>query len=143
MTNTTKNLTWKLKDAPTATEVAELVDSGIITAEQAREIIFGAAESDKDKIETLQEINKFLQDVIKDLARNKTTIVQPITRTLEYTPRPYFHTTWANVSDNLTKSGISLSTGPLGETSMGSVNNGRFTSKTFNTMQVSMSKTNE
>lgn len=40
MTMTNKDLTWKLKQQPTAGEIAELVKHGVLTPDEARAIIF-------------------------------------------------------------------------------------------------------
>lgn len=107
---TKRNLTWKLENLPTASEVKELVETGILSKDEAREIILGNAESDKDKIEALETHVKFLEELVKDLAKNRsTTVYQPIYRTIDYTPKPYFEKVWMSTANNLKASGINLS----------------------------------
>lgn len=43
---TNKDLTWKLKAQPTAGELAELVKHGVLTADEARDIIFNKGKRD-------------------------------------------------------------------------------------------------
>ena len=118
---TTKNLTWKLDKLPTASELSDLVDSGVITKEEARDIMFGNPESDKDKVEALEKLVEFLQGLVTDLSKNRTTFV-PYERTVyvDRRIRPYWDNYWLKTDKVLSQNGFSLSsekTGSLSSTS--------------------------
>lgn len=69
--NEEKNLVWKLKDLPDATEIASLVEQEVITAKEARQILFSEKtdeEIENEQIEALKEQIKFLQNVVDKLA---------------------------------------------------------------------------
>lgn len=110
---TKKNLTWKLKDLPSAGEIADLVKSGIIDKDEAREIVFGTVENDKEKIEALEKMITFLQGLVEELAKNKggTTFV-PYTQTV-YIDKPirrYWEPLWTNTTKVLSNSGLKVDT---------------------------------
>jgi hypothetical protein len=108
-----KTLKWRLSELPTAGDVAELVDSGVITPEEAREILFTEASSSDEKVKALEEQLAFMQDLVKQLAgRNPTTFVQPFSRVVT-TPTIY----WASTSKSLHDSGLTMtsSSGRSGE----------------------------
>lgn len=67
-----KTLNWKLKEAPTGSEIAELVKQKIITAEEGREMLFGSREYDYEKMKALEEQVEFLRELVKDLSKNRT-----------------------------------------------------------------------
>ena len=108
--NTNKNLTWKLSELPSAGEIASLVDSGVITKEEARDIMFGNPESDKEKIEALEKLVDFLQGLIKDLTKNKQTFI-PYERTvyIDRHIRPYWDRYWGSTERVLCNSGLAVS----------------------------------
>jgi hypothetical protein len=113
--NMKKNLTWKLNELPNAGELADLVDSGVISKEEARDIMFGNAESDKDKIEALEKLVEFLQGLVKDLTKNKQTFV-PFERTIyvDRSIRPYFDRYWMSTSKKLGSQGWTLTANNAG-----------------------------
>lgn len=116
--NTKKNLTWKLNELPNAGELADLVDSGVITKEEARDIMFGNPESDKDKIEALEKLVEFLQGLVKDLTKNKQTFV-PYERTVyvDRTIRPYFERYYLSTSKALGTGGLTFTANNSGTVS--------------------------
>lgn len=63
-----KRLNWKLKQLPTGSEVAELVKQKIITAEEARQILFNDGLSDDDTILELKRQIDFLEGLVKKLS---------------------------------------------------------------------------
>lgn len=120
---TKKNLTWKLKEMPTGGELAELVDTGVISKEEAREIMFGSPENDKEKIEALEKLVDFLQDLVKEMSKNKSDPVYiPYVKTLEYRPTPYWDKYWMNTEKVLCESGLNVSTTTTTKNGMGSFN---------------------
>ena len=69
--NEEKNLVWKLKDLPDATEIASLVEQQVITPEEGRKILFSEKtdeEIENEQIAALKEQVKFLQNVVDKLA---------------------------------------------------------------------------
>lgn len=102
-----KTLNWRLSELPTAGEVAELVDSGVITKEEAREILFSEASSSDEKVKALEEQLEFLQGLVKTLSENRgiNTFV-PYRQTI-HTPNIY----WASTNKALADSGFVTTTG--------------------------------
>lgn len=113
-----RNLTWKLGTLPSAGELSDLVDSGVITKDEARDIMFGNPESDKEKIEALEKLVDFLQGLVKDLTKNKQTFV-PYERTIyvDRNIRPYFDRYWLSTSKALGSSGVTFNAANSGTVS--------------------------
>lgn len=106
---TKKNLTWKLKDLPTASELADLVRADVIKPDEAREIVFGSAENDKEKIKALEELIEFLQDLTKELSKNRTTTFIPWSRTVYIDgSQPYWDKYWMRTEKILCDAGLSV-----------------------------------
>ncbi len=115
-----RNLVWKLGDLPNAGQLADLVNSEVITKEEAREIMFGSPGSDKDRIKALEDQVELLLGLVKSLS-NRTP--QAISIPYTYTPnQPRWGTYWAYTSKTLGDSGITLtstsSSGPSGQVMM-------------------------
>lgn len=108
--NEKRNLTWKLKDMPSAGELANLVNSEVITRDEAREIMFGNADDDKAKIEALEKMVEFLQGLVENLSKNKTTTYIPYERTvyIDRTVRPYWDRYWSGTEKVLVNNGMTL-----------------------------------
>lgn len=104
--DTKKTLKWRLAELPTAGEVAELVDSEVLTKEEAREILFTESSSSDEKVKALEEQVEFLQDLVSRLASRGNTTFVPYTRTIT-TPAVY----WSSTSRVLNDSGLTLTTG--------------------------------
>ncbi len=91
---TKKKLVWRLKEQPTADSLAKLVSNGIISKEDAKEILCSSeTEEDRDK-KSLQAEIKFLRELVEKLS-NKGQIVQVI-REFEgnYKPHPWYEPYW-------------------------------------------------
>jgi hypothetical protein len=70
----TKTLNWKLKTLPDATDIASLVEQKVITADEAREILFNSRESEKDQEnEALKEQIRFMEKTVEDLIKQMGT----------------------------------------------------------------------
>lgn len=70
-----KTLKWRLTELPTAGEVAELVDSEVITKEEARDILFNEKDNETAQVDELKRQLEFLQSIIENLSKgNRTTI---------------------------------------------------------------------
>lgn len=102
-----KTLKWRLSELPTAGEVAELVDSEVITVEEAREILFAASSSNDEKVKALEEQVEFLKGLVQSLA-NKDVVVRPFNYTYT-TPNVYWTNTKKFLGDN--NFGITMTSG--------------------------------
>ena len=74
-----KKIVWRLKEQPTAESLQGLVLKGILTKDEARQILFSSeTEEDRDKKSLESEI-KFLRELVEKLARgNSSRIVEVI-----------------------------------------------------------------
>jgi hypothetical protein len=127
-----QKLVWRLKDKPTAADIADLVEQGIIDAQAAQGLIFGDPSENRDskKIEALEEEVKFLRNLCDTLAAKANngwgTIVteyrdyrphypvwyekyKPIIQTTPYA------TTWGNVKGTTLTSTANANTAIVGE----------------------------
>jgi hypothetical protein len=110
MKNKTK-LVWRLKEQPTAGSLAQLVSVGIISKEDAKEILCSSeTEEDRDK-ESLKAEIKFLREIVEKLS-SKSQIVEIIEKKTPYWKKyvwygPY--TTWCNVTTGSTSTTLKTS----------------------------------
>jgi hypothetical protein len=100
MTKTTK-LIWRLKEIPTSENLREFVKDGILSKDEAREILFTNEEiSDRDT-ESLKSEIKFLRELVEKLSQGRNQIVDTI-RIIEKPYKIYpwygYYTTWSNDS---------------------------------------------
>lgn len=74
-------MVWRLKDLPTGDEVAALVEQGVLSKDEAREILLRDEEEENkdEKVKALKEQIEFLQKVVDALTRRQYT-------TITYTP---------------------------------------------------------
>lgn len=73
----TTKIKWRLANRPSPHELLDLVTGGLLTKEQAQEILFSLeTDEDRDKI-SLQEEIKFLRNLVQSMA-TKRTIVENI-----------------------------------------------------------------
>lgn len=83
MTKEAKILKWRLSEKPTVTSLKELVDSKIITTEEARQILLDETQfNSKDFDDVLEEI-KLLRKLVLEVAErqhNPETIIKIIER---------------------------------------------------------------
>lgn len=117
-----RNLTWKLKELPTASELADLVDAGILKPEEAREMVVGTKQHDKDKIVALEKMVEFLQGVVTELSKNRPTYT-PIQKTvyIDRAVRPYWNQLWMNTANALSND-VSLTSHTAGNFATSAVN---------------------
>lgn len=86
----TKNLKWRLGKLPTPSELVDLVNSKIITQDEAKEILFSVeTQEDRDKASLEAEI-KFLRDLVEKLSQSRTQIVEVI----KEIKVPYYRLPW-------------------------------------------------
>lgn len=96
-----KKLVWKFKELPTAGEVAELVETKVITPEEARQILFKEEVKQSDEVEALKEMVNTLQEMVKDLLKRPRDVqVIPYERVVTLPNRytPYWDKYWMSSS---------------------------------------------
>jgi len=108
---TKKTLKWRLKELPDATSVAGLVEQGVVTKEEARNILFDEFEELKasEREKELQRQVEFLEDLVKELSRNRTTVMSwpvYIEKYVKTWPSPWPQV-WYNTGTNRYSSNIS------------------------------------
>lgn len=86
----TTKIKWRLGLLPTPDEVGMLTREGIITKDEAREILIShETEEDRDK-KSLQEEIKFLRQLVQNISGNPSIIY----RTIERIQQPYLTQPW-------------------------------------------------
>lgn len=88
-----KKLIWKFKELPTASEVAKLVETGVINPQEGREILFREKDKQSDEVEALKAMVEALQEMVKDLISRQSNItLVPYTKVVEVPKRygPYW-----------------------------------------------------
>lgn len=89
ITMTTK-IKWRLKALPETHEIAHLVKEGILTKEEAREILISLeTDDDRDK-KSLQDEIKFLRQLVESLSSSRSKIIE----TIRYVEKPYINQQW-------------------------------------------------
>ena len=74
MMTTKQKLVWRLKEQPTSENLRELVKDGILSKDEAREVLFSSeTEEDRDK-ESLKSEIKFLRGLIEKLATTQKVV---------------------------------------------------------------------
>jgi len=96
----TKKLIWRLKEQPTSESLQGLVSTGLLTKDEAREILFNLQEEGERDIKSLEEEIKFLRDIIDKLSRNNYSGTITIIKEIEkpYSQRPWYgpYNSWSN-----------------------------------------------
>jgi len=133
----TKKLIWRLKEQPSTESLRGLVKDGLLTKEEAHEILFSVEEESRagSGVETLQVENlkaeiKFLRELVEKLSNGSHSPVVTIIKEIEvqvptYKRYPWYvpYVTWcANDSGQYLNSGSSSSY-PLGLTGGGNFTN--------------------
>lgn len=107
MTKTTK-IIWRLKEQPTADNLKELVKEGLLTKEEARQILFSSEEVENRDNNSLKEEIKFLRELVEKISLNREQIVGYINvEKTNYDRFPWYipYVTWSkglHYSDNST-----------------------------------------
>jgi len=86
---TKKNLTWRLKSLPTATEIADLVEQKVIDKDEARELLF--EKSERSKTKEYEDKIEFLEGIVKALSENRSSNIT----TINY-PQRYDRYSWTS-----------------------------------------------
>ena len=91
-TNTnTKKLVWRLKEQPSSESLMKLVADGLLTKDEAREMLFSSeTEEDRDKKSLESEI-KFLRSLVEQLSQKR---VDNIIKVIEEVRIPYVRSPW-------------------------------------------------
>lgn len=90
-------LIWRISEKPTAEAVASLVETKVITAEEARSILFREEVKQSDEVEALKEMINTLQGMVQDLlSRQRGIVTVPYKRVIEVSERsnPYWEKYW-------------------------------------------------
>jgi hypothetical protein len=85
----TKKIIWRLGEKPTTKSLQELVSTGILTKDEARQVLFNETEESERTIESYQQEIKFLRELIEKLS-NKTQIIEVIKEVY----KPYYGYQW-------------------------------------------------
>ncbi len=86
-----KKLIWRLREQPTPESLKGLVNTNILTKDEAREILFSSeTEEDRDKKSLESEI-KFLRNLVEKLSKGNNSHVVEIIREVE---KPYYRWDW-------------------------------------------------
>ena len=98
-------LNWRLKELPTADEIASLVEQEVISKVEAREMLFKDKDETKsdEKVKALKEQIQFLEGVVDRLTKNNNAW------TWTYTPA-YPTVYWSTASPIYSKLGMSTLT---------------------------------
>jgi len=89
----TKKLIWRLKEQPTSENLRELVKDGILSKEEAREVLFSLEENTGRDKKSLEDEIKFLRDIIDGLSKNNYSGTITIIKEIE---KPYRQYPWYN-----------------------------------------------
>lgn len=96
-----KKLVWKMKELPTADSIGKLVDTKVITAKEARAILFKEDSKESTEVEALKEMVDALQEMVTDLLNRPQGVqIVPYTKIVEVPTRiaPYWDRHWSNGS---------------------------------------------
>lgn len=88
----TKQLKWRLPSLPQPDELRQLVSDGIMTKDEARDVLFSQVDAKEEREkDSLKEEIKFLRELVKSLSNNSRT---EIIKTIEYVEKPYKKYDW-------------------------------------------------
>lgn len=123
---------WRLANRPTPIEVQELYTTGLLTKDEAREILF-TQETDEDRDKKgLQDEIKFLRELVNRLSPPSTVV-----ETIRYIEKPYQqypwyvpYATWCTNTTSLANSQSDLTYYTAGATTSGTYTLGAVTGGT-------------
>jgi len=108
----TTKLVWRLKEQPSTKSLQELVVSGVLTKEEAREILFSSQEENERDTKSLENEIKFLRDLVEKLAQNRSQIVEVI----KEVQIPYYNYDWYKPYHYYCGAGDTITLGASGTT---------------------------
>jgi hypothetical protein len=85
----TTKIIWRLKELPTSEMLRNLVKDGLLSKEEAREILFSSQEQNERDVESFKQEIKFLRELVDKMANNQKVV--EIIREIE---RPYHVYPW-------------------------------------------------
>lgn len=91
MSTKTKKIVWRLGKLPSPDEVALLLDKGVLTKDEAREILFSLDTVEERDEKSLKDEIKFLRELVSKLSNNSRT---EIVKQIEYIHVPYRKYDW-------------------------------------------------
>lgn len=102
----TNKIVWRLKEQPSSESLRELVKDGLLTKDEAREILF-TSESHKERDEdSLKAEIKFLRELVDKLSQGNARAIVETIRYIEkpiYVERPWYkpYEVWCTNTQNL------------------------------------------
>lgn len=88
-------IVWRLKEQPTAEKLRDLVSSGILNKEEARQILFSSEEVTERDIESFKSEIKFLRELVEKLSKhNNQRVVEVIREVVEVETPIYIRQPW-------------------------------------------------
>jgi len=120
----TTKLIWRLKEQPTTESLRELVKSGILTNDEAREILFSQEEQSSRDLESYKQEIKFLKEVIEKLG-DRTKIIEIVKEYVpHYITQPFYQPYYFYCN------GSSITSGATGCSAGAGVTNAMYTGTT-------------
>lgn len=120
----TTKIVWRLANRPTPKEITDLLNAGILTKDESREILFSLeTDEDRDKKSLESEI-KFLRELVEKLANSPSKIVETIRYVQPtYIQQPWFqpYVTWTSATTGGYTS-LTTSNGYIGGTATNAIN---------------------
>lgn len=123
-------LVWRLSDRPTPQAVIDLTNSGLITKEEAKEILFSLETDDTREKKSLESEIKFLRELVAKLS-SPSIIVQ----TIREVQKPYYHQPWYQPYQTWSTA-IGSNAGALTTTSTNTLNNSQMLTSSTNPLQM-------
>ena len=110
-----KKIVWRLKESPSTDKLSQLVKDGILTKDEAREILFSSEEQTERDVKSLEAEIKFLRELVDKLAKRseimrEIEVIRPI-----YIREPWIkpYITWCGNSTITLDSGNLTGTGEI------------------------------
>jgi hypothetical protein len=102
----TKRIVWRLPSRPTSEEVRGLLKDGILSKDEAREILFNLEDSEERDKKSLEAEIKFLRELVTNLSSRQT-----IVETIREVHKPYQNYPWYQPYQTWCSSGSTLTSG--------------------------------
>lgn len=87
---TKTKIKWRLGTLPTPDEVTLLLDKGVLTKDEAREILFSQETEEDKKVKELEAEIKFLKRLVEELSVSRSKVVE----TIRYIEKPFNQYGW-------------------------------------------------
>jgi hypothetical protein len=93
-----KKITWRLANRPTPDEVKTLHEAGLLTKDEAREILFTETDEKERDVKSLESEIKFLRELVEKLSNGSQSRIIEIIKTVQvpYIQQPWYYpyTVW-------------------------------------------------